>query len=170
MTLRQALQTGAVNRVPVIAGTDRDENLVGTANTAAQHEQLISAQYGPIVSKVLALYPLLRFYSPFLAWRTIAADSDTVCSSIRTDQELARWMPVYGYEIDNGDPPGEIGGVGAATVPSGAAHVAAWDLTPIAAGLHANMQVLQAQEADDVTTFARTGNPTALNTPTTKSA
>jgi para-nitrobenzyl esterase len=166
MTLRQALQTGAVNRVPVIAGTDRDENLLGTATTQSDYEQLVGNQYGNLAPQVLALYPLSRFYSPFVAWRTVAADSATVCSSLRTDQDLARWMPVYGYEIDNGDPPGEVGGVGAATTPTGAAHVAAWDLTPIAAGLDANMQVLQAQEVEGVTTFARTGNPTALNTPT----
>jgi hypothetical protein len=78
--------------------------------------------------------------------------------------ERAAPMPVYGYEIDNGDPPGEEG-VGAATTPTGAAHVAASDLTPVAAGLDANMQVLQAQEVEDVTTFARTANLTAPNTP-----
>ena len=38
MTLRQALKTGHVNKVRVIAGTDRDENLVGTATTAAQYQ------------------------------------------------------------------------------------------------------------------------------------
>ena len=159
MTLRQALQTGAVNRVPVIAGTDRDEDLVGFPVTAAQYTQLVQAQYGPIAGEVLALYPLSRFYSPFVAFRTVAADSGTVCSSLLTDQALARWMPVYGYEIDNGDPPG------APTTPTGAAHVAAWDLTPTA-GLDANMQVLQSQEVSDVTIFARTGNPTAQFTPT----
>jgi para-nitrobenzyl esterase len=165
MTLRRALQTGAVNRVPVIAGTDRDENLLGTATTPSDYAQLAGNQFGTLAPQVLALYPLARFYSPFVAWRTVAADSATVCSSITTDQDLARWMPVYGYEIDNGDPPGEVGGVGAATTPTGAAHVAAWDLTPVAAGLDANMQVLQAQEVEDVTTFARTANPTAPNTP-----
>ena len=36
MTLRQALASGHVNKVDVIAGTDRDEDLVGTATTAAR--------------------------------------------------------------------------------------------------------------------------------------
>src|SRR5260370_35642048 len=107
----------------------------------------------------LALYALSLFYSPFVAFRTVAADSGTVCSSLLTDQALARWMPVYGYEIDNGDPPG------AHTTPTGPAHVAAWDLTPTP-GLDATMQVLQSQEVSDVTTFARTGNPSAQFPPT----
>jgi para-nitrobenzyl esterase len=95
MTLREALQTGGVNRVPVIAGVDRDENLVGFPVTAADYAQLVQAQYGTLASRVLALYPLSRFNSPFVAWRTVAADSDTVCSALRTAEELSRWMPVF---------------------------------------------------------------------------
>ncbi|MGE5293185.1 MAG: carboxylesterase family protein, partial [Micromonosporaceae bacterium] len=64
MTLRQALVTGKVNRVDVIAGTDRDENLVGIANTAADYVSLVNAQYGRYAQKVLKLYPLSRFDSP----------------------------------------------------------------------------------------------------------
>jgi para-nitrobenzyl esterase len=159
LSLRQALVTGAVNRVPVIAGTDRDENLVGTANSPSEYKQLVDAQYGKYAPRVLARYPLLRFYSPFVAFRTVAADSDTVCPAIVTDQAMARWMPVHGYEIDYGDPPPN-----SQTTPTGAAHVAAWFVFPTS-GLDANAQVLQQQEVSDLTTFARTGNPTARFTP-----
>lgn len=160
-TLRQALRTGAVNRVLVIAGVDRDENLVGSPDSAAQYTQLVHAQYGPIEQQVLARYPLSRFYSPFVAWRTVAADSDTVCPAIVTARDLARWMPVYEYEIDYGDPPPAA----FTGQPTGARHVAAWFLTPTP-GLDVNQQVLQSQEVSDVTTFARTGDPTAQFTPT----
>jgi para-nitrobenzyl esterase len=163
MSLRQALRTGAVNRVPVIAGVDRDENLTGFANSPAQYTQLVNAQYGPLAPKVLAQYPLNLFYSPFVAWRTVAADSDTVCPAIITDQELARWMPVYGYEIDDGNAPTAF--FLPAGQPNGSYHVADWFLT-LTPGLDANLQVLQSQEVSDVTTFARTGNPTAQFTPT----
>jgi para-nitrobenzyl esterase len=163
MSLRQALRTGAVNRVPVIAGVDRDENLTGVANSPAQYRQLVHAQYGPLAAEVLARYPLDRFYSPFVAWRTVAADSDTVCPAIVTDQELARWMPVYGYEIDDGNAPTSF--FLPAGQPNGSYHVADWFLTPTP-GLDANLQVLQSQELTYVTTFARTGKPTGLHTPT----
>lgn len=155
-TLRQALVTGKVNRADVIAGTDRDENLVGVANTAADYVSLVNAQYGKYAQQVLALYPLSQFGSPYIAWRTVAADSDTVCPSITTDQELARWMPVYGYEIDDSDLPPYT-----QTAPLGASHVGAWYLTPVSPALNANQQALQDQEVRYVTTFARTGSPSA---------
>ena len=46
MNLRQALRTGHVNKARVIAGTDRDEDLVSTATSAAQHQSLVDTQYG----------------------------------------------------------------------------------------------------------------------------
>jgi para-nitrobenzyl esterase len=163
MTLRQALQTGQVNRVPVIAGTDRDENLIALPTTPSEYTAAVDAQYGKYAPQVLARYPLDRFDSPFVAFRTVAADSDTVCPALVTDRELARWMPVYGYEIDDGDAP--YASFEPAGEPNGSYHVAAWFLNPVSPPLDANQQVLQNQEVADVTTFARTGNPSAVNTP-----
>ena len=164
MNLRQALRTGHVNHVRVIAGTDRDEDLVGTATTAAQYTSLVDTQYGAHASQVLAKYPLNRFDSPGVAWRTVAADSDTVCPSLGTDRDLASRMPVYGYEIDDNDiPPYRAAGAG--VVAPGASHVGAWFLNPTATPLDANQQVLQNQEVAYVTTFARTGNPTTNGAP-----
>jgi len=160
MTLRQALKTGQVNRVRVIAGTDRDENLVGFPVTAADYTALVEAQYGPIASQVLKRYPVVRFNDPFVAWRTVAADSDTVCSALRTARELSRWMPVFEYEIDFGDVSGALTGES-----MGASHVGEWVLTPVSPAYDVDRQVLQNQELAYVTTFARTGNPTADGTP-----
>jgi para-nitrobenzyl esterase len=162
-SLRQALQTGRVNRVSVIAGTDRDEDLVGTATTVAQYTQLIQTQYGNHASRVLALYPLSHFDSPTIAFRTVAADSDTVCPSLITDRDLSRFMPVYAYEIDANDiPPYSPGAAGTA---QGASHVGAWYLNPVSPALDANQQALQDEEVASVTHFAATGNPNANGTP-----
>jgi para-nitrobenzyl esterase len=161
MTLRQALKSGHVNKVRVIAGTDRDEDLVGTATSAAQYTSLVTTQYASHASQVLARYPLSHFDSPGVAWRTVAADSDTVCPSLQTDADLAGRMPVYAYELDDNDiPPYTAGGVAA-----GASHVGAWFLNPVTPPLDANQQVLQNQEVAYVTTFARTGNPTTNGAP-----
>ena len=55
---------------------------------------------------MLAKYPLSKFDSPGVAWRTVAADSDTVCPSLVTDQDLASQMKaIYAYEIDDNDIP-----------------------------------------------------------------
>jgi para-nitrobenzyl esterase len=164
MTLRQALASGHVNHVQVIAGTDRDENLVGTATTAAQYQTLVDTQYGSFASQVLAKYPLSHFDNPGVAWRTVAADSDTVCPSLQTAKDLASRLPTREYEIDDNDiPPYQAAGSGV-TAP-GASHVGAWFLTPVTPALDANQQVLQDQELAFVTAFARNGNPNATGTP-----
>jgi len=107
------------------------------------------------------MYPLNRFASPGIAWRTIAADAYTVCSAMRTAADLSRWMPVYQYLIEYADPwPQAFTGV-----PSGAGHVRAWSLTPVTPTLDVNQQILQNEELAHVTAFARTGNPTADGTP-----
>ena len=160
MTLRQALRTGQVNRVRVIAGVARDENLVGWPDTAAQFRQLVHAQYGAIAELVLRLYPLRRFYSPFVAWRTLAADSTAVCPALTTARALARRMPVYEYEVDDGNAPPEL----MTGRPAGSLHVADWFLTPNPA-LDVNQRVLQTQELAALTTFARRGDPTAPSVP-----
>ncbi len=165
MNLRQALRTGHVNKVRVIAGTDRDEDLVGTATTAAQYQSLVDTQYGTHASQVLAKYPLSHFDSPGVAWRTVAADSDTVCPSLGTDRDLASRMPTYGYEIDDNDIPPYTAAGGVA---AGASHVGAWFLNPTTTPLDANQQVLQNQEVAYVTTFARTGKPTPNGAPVWK--
>ena len=122
-TLRQALKTGKVNRVPVIAGVARDENLTAShVDSVAEYEQLVKDQYGALAPQVLDHYPIERFASPWLAWRKVAADSDTVCPAITTARSLAQWMPVYEYQVDDGDAtPYQMSGQ-----PTGAKHVADW--------------------------------------------
>jgi para-nitrobenzyl esterase len=163
-SLRQALQTGKVNKVPVIAGTDRDEDLVGNATTAADYTNLIDTQYGVNASQVLARYPLSHFGTPAIAFRTVAADSDTVCPALRTDADLAKWMPVHGYEIDDNDIPPYPPANAAGSAP-GASHVGAWFLSPLATALDANQQALQNEEVASVTQFAKNGDPAATGTP-----
>lgn len=165
-TLRQELKTGSVNRVPVMIGTERDENLVGEPTTESDYVQSVNTQYGRYAPEVLALYPLSRFETPFIAWRTVAADSDTVCPAIVTDKDLARWMPVYGFLMTDNDLP-PYTPTGARDTPAGAAHDNPWAAfeQPEATPLDADQQVLQDEEIAHLTTFARTANPTAQGFP-----
>jgi para-nitrobenzyl esterase len=172
MSVRQALATGHVNKVRVIIGTDRDEDLVAYDNeaafpvtTPAAYQTIVDAQYGSHASSVLAKYPLSKFDSPQVAWRTVAADSDTVCPSLVTDQYMASQMKaVYAYELDDNDiPPYAAAGPG--VVAPGASHVGAWFLNPVTPALDANQQVLQNQEIEYVTAFARTGVPAPTGAP-----
>jgi para-nitrobenzyl esterase len=164
MTLRQAAKTGQLNRVDVIAGVARDENLVGSPHTAAEFQQHVDNQYGPIADQVLKLYPLERYVSPFLAWRTLAADSTAVCPALTTARMLTKWMPVYEYQVNDGNAPPEL----STGDPAGSRHVASWFISPRrepAGGLDVNQQVLQDQELAAITTFGRTGNPTTHGLP-----
>jgi para-nitrobenzyl esterase len=163
-SLRQGLKTGRVNRVPVLAGSGRDENLVGTVTTAEQYIQLVDTQYGEHADEVLARYPLSHFGSPAIAFRTVGADSNTVCASLRVNAELARWMPVHLYEIDDNDIPPYIAADPSGSAP-GAQHVRAWYLTPGSPALDANQQALQNEELASITQFARNGDPVAYGTP-----
>ncbi len=168
MQLQKAFATGKINRVRAILGVDRDENLAGTATTPAQYEALIKAQYGPIAQQVLDLYPLDRFPSPFVAFRTVAADSNNVCPALVTDRRLSKSMPVFAYEGDDTDAP--ILPFLDPTKPNGAYHVVEaqfeFPFGVFKVSLDANQQVLANQVVAEWTTFARTGNPSAAGTPT----
>jgi len=163
LSLRQALVKGKANRVRVIAGTERDENLSGTATTAAQYTTMVDQQFGAYAPAVLRLYPLDEFYSPFVAFRTVAADAYTVCPAMVTERMLASRMPAWEYEIDGGDDP--LSSYEPAGVPNGDYHIGAWYVAAAMPSLDANQQVLQQQQVADLTTFARTGNPTGALTP-----
>jgi para-nitrobenzyl esterase len=112
---------------------------------------------------VLARYPLSHYGSAQIAFRTLAADSDTICPSLAADAALARWMPVYAYEIDDADLPPYIA-PRIPDSPAGAAHVGGWFLGTVRPGLDADQQALQNQEIAEVAAFARYGNPSAHGT------
>lgn len=168
--LVRSFETGRVNRVAAILGVNRDEDLTGTALTAADYTSLIETQYGAAAPGILSLYPLSRFPSPFVAYRTVAADSNTVCPALVRDQDLARVMPVYAYEGDNADMP--LTSSANAAEPQGSYHD--WEpgfLFPgnmsmnITTNLDADQAVLASQLIDQFSSFARTGNPTAPGSP-----
>jgi para-nitrobenzyl esterase len=166
MSLRQALRSGKVNKAVIMAGVNRDENLVGTATTAAQYTSLVDTQYGRYASQVLAKYPLSHFDTPAIAWRTVAADSDTVCPALETDSDLATRMPTYGFELDDND----LSPYPLNQPPAGAEHVGAWNYvysgtvyggtTP----LDANQQVIQDELLSTIASFAADGNPVGQGT------
>jgi para-nitrobenzyl esterase len=168
MQLQQAFASGAINRVKTIMGVDRDEDLTGTATTGAQYRQLVKTQYGAFAPQILAMYPLARFGSPFLAYRTVAADSNTVCPALVRDRRLSKWIPVYAYEGDDTDaPPSSFEGT---TNPGGAYHVAELGFIfpgvfGITTNYDADQQALGDQIFAEFAAFARTGNPNAAGTP-----
>jgi para-nitrobenzyl esterase len=173
MSPAKAFATGHVNHVQLISDVGRDEfnggvytNTAGlpvvVADTAAQYQQLVQEQFGRLAPTVERLYPLSRYQSPFDAYRTIMADSASVCPVLQTNQELSRYIPVYvDINTDADNPAGEN-----LTLPLGAQHSGTNGLVHFSpAQLDANQAALQNQLLAEWTYFARTGNPSAPQTP-----
>ena len=169
----QAFVSGAFNRVKTVIGVLQDENLSGTPTTATDYEARVRALYGRHASAVLELYPLVRYDNPYIAFREVAADSNTVCPSLRTAENMSRWTTVFPYLIDDTDAPLLGPFYPNANVSNGAYHAAEHALlfpgsvivgSPPAV-LDLNQQVLSRQMMAHWTTFARTGDPTADGTP-----
>lgn len=169
----KAFATGHVNHVKLISDVGRDEfnggvynNAPGlpivVADTAAQYRTLVREQFGRLAPTVERLYPLRHFGSPYTAYRTIMADSASVCPMLRVNSTLARHIPVYvDIDTDADNPAGED-----LTHPLGAQHSETNGLVHFpTAKLDPNQAALQQQLLAEWTYFARTGNPAAPHTP-----
>ena len=173
MSPAKAFATGHVNHVELISDVGRDEfnggvyaNTPGlpvvVADTAAQYRQLVSEQFGRLAPTVERLYPLAQYQSPYTAYRTIMADSASVCPMLQTSQQLSQYIPVYvDIDTDADNPAGEN-----LTLPLGAQHSGTNGLVHFPPSeLDANQAALQDQLLAEWTYFARTGNPSAPHTP-----
>lgn len=174
MSPATAFRTGHLNKVSLMNGVDRDEINGGAsltspiANTAADFYRQIRTQYRSLAPRVLRIYQLARFPSPFIAYRTVVADSDSVCPAIKADRNLSRYIPVYAWENDDADmPPQFYPQFLIQSKPYGAYHIAA---TPLlfpnpTITLSPDQAALAAQFTAEATGYSRNGNPTAPGTP-----
>jgi para-nitrobenzyl esterase len=174
MSPAKAFATGQVNNVDLISDVGRDEfnggvytNTPGlhavVATTAAQYRTLVREQFGRRAPTVERLYPLSRYQSPFTAYRTIMADSASVCPVLQTNATLSKYIPVYvDIDEDADNPAGEN-----LTLPLGAQHSETNGLVHFPTSqLDPNQAALQAQLLAEWTHFAHTGNPSAPHTRT----
>ncbi len=162
----EAFAKGRVNKVTLMHGVDRDEVQLRVANTAEEYETLVKEQYGELAPEVFKRYPINRFPAPsaFVAYRTLVADSNSVCPALLNDERLSRYIPVYAFQVDNTDAPPIF--FLDKTKPNGSYHInealflafPRTDLTP-------NQQTFGAQLIAQWAGFARTGNPTVDGTP-----
>ncbi|NRQ39393.1 carboxylesterase family protein [Nonomuraea sp. NN258] len=162
----QAFAEGRVNKVALMRGVGRDEVQLAPADTREDYERLVREQYGPLAGQVFARYPLARFPAPapFIAYRTIVADSNSVCPALLNDERLARRIPVYAFQVDNTDAPPLF--FVDQTKPNGAFHISELPFlySPVAE-MNANQRAFGAQLTAQWTGFARTGSPVVDGTP-----
>ncbi|TWE13219.1 carboxylesterase/lipase family protein [Rudaeicoccus suwonensis] len=168
-----ALTTGHANHVTLITDVGRDEFNGGVysnsltpdvvvADNTTQFYQLVNEEFGRLAPTVEKLYPLSRFASPFTDYRTIMADSASVCPMLQVDAAASRHMTIYAdIDADADNPAGEN-----LTLPLGAQHSGTNGLVHFdTSKLDANQAALQLQLLLEWTHFAATGNPVAANTP-----
>jgi para-nitrobenzyl esterase len=168
MSAAEAFILGRLNKIRLMIGVARDEFNGGVyttlvANTPAEYQALVRQQFGALAPTVMSLYPLSRFpdSSPFIAYRTVMADSASVCPALVADRRLAKNIPTYAFENDNADTPTT------STLPLGAFHNAENPfLFPSAtATFDPNQAAFGDQIVAEWTGFARTGNPTVPGAP-----
>ena len=172
MAPAKAFATGQVNHVDLISDVARDEfnggvyaNTPGlhavVADTPAQYRALVRKQFGAKASVVERLYPLDQYQSPFTAYRTIMADSASVCPLLQVNRKLSTYIPVWvDIDEDPDNPAGEN-----LTLPLGAQHSETNGIVHFpTAQLDPNQAALQTQLLLEWTHFARTGNPSAPHT------
>jgi para-nitrobenzyl esterase len=173
MSPAKAFATGHVNQVKLISDVGQDEFNGGVygnspglhvvvADTPAQYQQLVQEQFGRLAPAVERLYPLSQYESPYTAYRTIMADSASVCPVLQTNKELSKYIPVYvDINTDADNPAGED-----LQLPLGAQHSGTNGLVHFPPSqLDPNQAALQNQLLAEWTYFAHAGNPSAPQTP-----
>lgn len=177
--LETALRAGRFNHVPVINGTNHDEWRWPVARTELrtgrplqpdQYRPALLDFFGTIGSKVEAQYPLTKFKSPSEALAASQTDAYFACSALKSNESIARYMPVYGYEFNYADAPMYMP---KASFPYGAAHTVELQfIFPQFRGGSGTAHELSTSEKELGTTmrrywtnFANSGNPNSAGLP-----
>ncbi|ROO33644.1 carboxylesterase [Salinisphaera orenii YIM 95161] len=178
-TLDQALTSGDFNQVPIVSGTNKDENTLfiglaelnsGSALTADEYTSQIESRYGDDAEQVLAAYPLTEYDTPGAASSAVTTDSDYVCPALEEARRFSQYVPLYAYEFIDRTAPAYAPPV---SFDYGAYHTSEIQyLFPLYAGGQGTPQALDdAQQAlsDDMvgywTRFADVADPNSDGTP-----
>ena len=103
------IASGALNRVPVLQGTNHDEGRLFTAidfdfkgaplGASGYDSAIASVVSAPLVPAVASLYPSGAYPSLDLAFATLFTDATFSCSALGFDQLLSLKVPTYAYEF-----------------------------------------------------------------------
>jgi para-nitrobenzyl esterase len=124
-----ALREGRFARVPILNGTNHDEELIfvmGLGATvsrgafvaiphlpvsASNYQQNIAEVLGVSASRAAAIaaaYPVAAFPEPAIAFSAVANDSNFACPALRMDRLTSQRIPTFAYEFNDDAAPGRF--------------------------------------------------------------
>lgn len=110
----EAIGSGKVNRVPVLHGSNSDEETARIAGmelqtgkplTEADYEQHMRENFGEDAEAVMAEYPVSDHASPSNALGRALTDANWSTSAYDTQKALAKRMPTYAFDVAEPDAP-----------------------------------------------------------------
>ncbi len=117
----QALAAGKFQHIPIINGSNHDEYrlFVGLdrffahapAMTAAQYQAKIAGQFGAEAGAVLSDYRVGQYALPDYAYAAVLTDVSFACNTRLLNAQIARYSPVWEYELDDPNAPTASGPV-----------------------------------------------------------
>jgi para-nitrobenzyl esterase len=139
-SIATALASGHFNRVPIIDGSNRDEQRLFVAlglsinfgrTTTLQDAPVTAANYQATIASALgvspaaaadiaAQYPVSAYSSPPVAFSALDTDANFSCPALQVDQWTSRYVPTFGYEFNDENAPERF--LPPTSFPYGAAH------------------------------------------------
>jgi para-nitrobenzyl esterase len=184
-----ALADGRFARVPVINGTNHDEErifvqAVGIAVsggtdvpipdqpvTTANYQANIAAVLGVPAARAAAIaakYPPAAYPSPAVAFSTLVGDANFACPALQMDRWTSRHVPTFAYEFNDDNAPQRFAPP-SAIVPPVATHASELQYlfglpnAPVPGTLSPSQQKLAASMRAAWANFAARGNPTSAH-------
>jgi para-nitrobenzyl esterase len=186
-SIGSALSSGNFNHVPVINGSNRDEQrlfvaiglsinaghttaLANSPVTAANYQATIASTLGVSASQAAAIaarYPLSAYASAPIAFSALDTDQNFACPALQVDKWTSRFVPTFAYEFNDENAPERF--LDPASFDFGAAHESELQYlfglpnppTPFAGTLTAAQQRLASAMRHDWTSFAASGGPSS---------
>jgi para-nitrobenzyl esterase len=186
-SIGRALSSGHFNRVPIINGSNRDEQrlfvalglsinaghttaLANSPVTAANYQATIAATLSVSVAQaavIAAQYPLSAYASAPIAFSALDTDQNFSCPALQADKWTSRFVPTFAYEFNDENAPERF--LDPDSFDFGAAHESELQYlfglpnppTPFAGVLTAAQQQLASAMRHDWTSFAASGAPSS---------
>jgi para-nitrobenzyl esterase len=182
-----ALNHGRFARVPILNGTNHDEEAIFVLGlnatvsggafvsipdvpvTAQNYEQNIAGVLGVSGTRAAAIaaeYPVTAFALPSLAFSALVGDDNFACPALQMDKWTSRLVPTFAYEFNDDAAPGRfVPTIGIATHLSELGYLFDLPDAPFQDPLTADQQSLAAGMRQAWANFAASSDPSTADAP-----